>query len=224
MGFLDNLKAKASEGLNFASEKLGDAADYLANLNDDNKQVIPTENAPTENAPATYSEANSTIYNPADYQVQQEISVVQSRTVFSVNENDSNETRQFKEMTQDANEIVQNVNQVVNGETMRNFSEAAKVIAVSYSMYKSREQEIERELEIIAQQNQHNLNAMKLAYQNVNPRIDELISEVKKLLNDLRAYEGKDLTDKELTQYNGLITLITKLSGQAMSLYEKIMG
>ena len=65
---------------------------------------------------------------------------------------------------------------------------------------------------------------MKLAYQNCNPRLDELISEVKKLLNDLRAFEGKDLTDKELAQYNGLITLITKLSGQAMSLYEKIMG
>lgn len=147
-----------------------------------------------------------------------------NRSVFSVNENDSNDTRQVKEVLQDTNEVVQSVNQIVNSEALRNFSEAAKVIATSYSAYKLREQEIEKELETIALQNQHNLEAMKLAYQNCNPRIDELISEVKKLLNDLRAFEGKDLTDKELAQYNGLITLITKLSGQAMSLYEKIMG
>ncbi len=150
--------------------------------------------------------------------------VNQNRSVFSVNENDSNDTRQVKEVLQDTNEVVQSVNQIVNSEAIRNFSEAAKVIATSYSAYKLREQEIEKELETIAQQNQYNLEAMKLAYKNCNPRIDELISEVKKLLNDLRAFEGKDLTEKEMTQYNGLITLITNLSGQAMSLYEKIMG
>ena len=242
MGFLDGLKnkinesgyadkvsaglTKLGEGLESGSEKIQALASSLksnstngiteSGIEEKNQmKIIQKEEVSTEIMTADSAQIdNAYSIMPTENQ----------RQAFYVNENDSNETRQVKEVLQDTNEVVQSVNQIVNSEVARNFSEAAKVIAISYSAYKLREQEIEKELENIAQQNQFNLEAMKLAYQNCNPRVDELISEVKKLLNDLRTFEGKNLTEKELTQYNGLITLITNLSRQAMSLYEKIMG
>ena len=235
MGFLDGLKNKISEsgyadkvstGLNKIGEGLQTGSEkiqsFASSLKESDQQVIEN-NIVQENTPI-HVESNiengvSQIQNN-DYP--QTIPPANQRQVFSVNENDTNETRQIKEVFQDANTVVQSVNEVVNGETMRNFSDAAREIAIGMREYKQREQLIEAELSRITLQNQHNIDVMRLTYEHYKPLLDEMTKQLESSRKTLEEFDVKNLSEDDRKTYKGLLDFISIQTSRVMSMYDKI--
>ena len=243
MGILDGLKNKISEsgyadkvsaglnkigeGLQAGSEKI---SSFAASLNNNETSDAISEETNYESQPPvvqdnTPFDTSNSSNNSSQIQVQnnyQTVTTVNQRELFTVNENDSNETRQVKEMFQDANAVVQNVNEVVNSETMRNFSIAAKEIATGMKEYKQRELAIEAELSRITLQNQHNLDVMKLTYEHYKPLLDEMTKQLESARKTLEEFDVKNLNAEDRQTYNGLLSFISNQTSKVMSLYDKI--
>ena len=129
MGFLDGLKNKISEsgyadkvsaglntigkGLQSGSEKI---QSFASSLSDSNQHVIEDDVVIIDTQVPAIQENTSVL---AESNVENNVSSINQREMFFVNENDSNETRQFKEIAQDLNTLA-------NNETVRNFSIAVK--------------------------------------------------------------------------------------------------
>lgn len=246
MGFLDGLKNKITEsgyadkvsaGLNKIGEGLQSGSEKLqsfaSSLNDSNQQVIESDIEITDTQTPVVRE-NTTMPVRANMedsvsQVRnndflQSVSSINQREMFSVNENDSNETRQIKEVFQDANAVVQSVNEVVNSEAVVNFSVAAREIAIGMKEYKQREQLIEAELSRITLQNQHNLDVMKLTYEHYRPLLDEMTKQLQSSRKTLEKFDIKNLSEEDRKTYNGLLSFISNHTSKIMSLYDKISG
>lgn len=237
MGFLDGLKNKISEsgyadkvstGLNKIGEGLQTGSEkiqsFASSLKDSDQQVIENDIVINDTHVPVVQEktpipVESNIENSVS-QIQnndypQTISPANQRQVFSVNENDTNETRQIKEVCQD-------INAVVNGETMRNFSIAAKEIAIGMREYKQREQLIEAELSRITLQNQHNLDVMRLTYEHYKPLLDEMTKQLESSRKTLEEFDVKNLSEDDRKTYKGLLDFISIQTSRVMSMYDKI--
>ena len=244
MGFLDGLKNKISEsgyadkvstGLNKIGEGLQTGSEkiqsFASSLKESDQQVIENNIVINDTQVPVVQEktpipVESNIENSVS-QIQnndypQTISPANQRQVFSVNENDTNETRQFKEVFQDANTVVQSVNEVVNGETMRNFSDAAREIAIGMREYKQREQLIEAELSRITLQNQHNIDVMRLTYEHYKPLLDEMTKQLESSRKTLEEFDVKNLSEDDRKTYKGLLDFISIQTSRVMSMYDKI--
>ena len=234
MGFLDGLKNKISEsgyadkvsaglntigkGLQSGSEKI---QSFASSLSDSNQQKIESEIEITDTQVPAIQENTSVL---AESNVENNVSSIKEREMFSVNENDSNETRQIKEVFQDANAVVQSVNEVVHSEAVVNFSVAAREIAIGMKEYKQREQLIEAELSRITLQNQHNLDVMKLTYEHYKPILDEMTKQLESSRKTLEEFDIKNLSEEDRKTYNGLLSFISNHTSKIMSLYDKISG
>lgn len=234
MGFLDGLKNKISEsgyadkvsaglntigkGLQSGSEKI---QSFASSLSDSNQQKIESEIEITDTQVPAIQENTSVL---AESNVENNVSSIKQREMFSVNENDSNETRQIKEVFQDANAVVQSVNEVVHSEAVVNFSVAAREIAIGMKEYKQREQLIEAELSRITLQNQHNLDVMKLTYEHYKPLLDEMTKQLESSRKTLEEFDIKNLSEEDRKTYNGLLSFISNHTSKIMSLYDKISG
>ena len=234
MGFLDGLKNKISEsgyadkvsaglntigkGLQSGSEKI---QSFASSLSDSNQQKIESEIEITDTQVPAIQENTSVL---AESNVENNVSSIKQREMFSVNENDSNETRQIKEVFQDANAVVQSVNEVVHSEAVVNFSVAAREIAIGMKEYKQREQLIEAELSRITLQNQHNLDVMKLTYEHYKPILDEMTKQLESSRKTLEEFDIKNLSEEDRKTYNGLLSFISNHTSKIMSLYDKISG
>lgn len=237
MGFLDGLKNKISEsgyadkvstGLNKIGEGLQTGSEkiqsFASSLKDSDQQVIENDIVINDTHVPVVQEktpipVESNIENSVS-QIQnndypQTISPANQRQVFSVNENDTNETRQIKEVCQD-------INAVVNGETMRNFSIAAKEIAIGMREYKQREQLIEAELSRITLQNQHNLDVMRLTYEHYKPLLDEMTKQLESSRKTLEEFDVRNLSEDDRKTYKGLLDFISIQTSRVMSMYDKI--
>lgn len=237
MGFLDGLKNKISEsgyadkvstGLNKIGEGLQTGSEkiqsFASSLKDSDQQVIENDIVINDtHVPVVQKKTpipvESNIENSVS-QIQnndypQTISPANQRQVFSVNENDTNETRQIKEVCQD-------INAVVNGETMRNFSIAAKEIAIGMREYKQREQLIEAELSRITLQNQHNLDVMRLTYEHYKPLLDEMTKQLESSRKTLEEFDVRNLSEDDRKTYKGLLDFISIQTSRVMSMYDKI--
>ena len=234
MGFLDGLKNKITEsgyadkvsaGLNKIGEGLQSGSEKLqsfaSSLNDSNQHVIEDDVEIIDKQAPAIQENTSVL---AESNVENNVSPVIQREMFSVNENDSNETRQIKEVFQDANAVVQSVNEVVNSEAVVNFSVAAREIAIGMKEYKQREQLIEAELSRITLQNQHNLDVMKLTYEHYRPLLDEMTKQLQSSRKTLEKFDIKNLSEEDRKTYNGLLSFISNHTSKIMSLYDKISG
>lgn len=234
MGFLDGLKNKISEsgyadkvsaglntigkGLQSGSEKL---QSFASSLNDSNQHVIENDVGIIDTQVPAIQENTSVL---AESNVENNVSSINQREMFSVNENDSNETRQIKEVFQDANAVVQSVNEVVNSEAVVNFSVAAREIAIGMKEYKQREQLIEAELSRITLQNQHNLDVMKLTYEHYKPLLDEMTKQLESSRKTLEEFDVKNLSEEDRKTYKGLLDFISIQTSKVMSMYDKISG
>lgn len=237
MGFLDGLKNKISEsgyadkvstGLNKIGEGVQTGSEkiqsFASSLKDSDQQVIENDIVINDTHVPVVQEktpipVESNIENSVS-QIQnndypQTISPANQRQVFSVNENDTNETRQIKEVCQD-------INAVVNGETMRNFSIAAKEIAIGMREYKQREQLIEAELSRITLQNQHNLDVMRLTYEHYKPLLDEMTKQLESSRKTLEEFDVRNLSEDDRKTYKGLLDFISIQTSRVMSMYDKI--
>ena len=234
MGFLDGLKNKISEsgyadkvsaglntigkGLQSGSEKI---QSFASSLSDSNQHVIEDDAGIIDTHVPAIQENTSVL---AESNVENNVSSIKQREMFSVNENDSNETRQIKEVFQDANAVVQSVNEVVHSEAVVNFSVAAREIAIGMKEYKQREQLIEAELSRITLQNQHNLDVMKLTYEHYKPLLDEMTKQLESSRKTLEEFDIKNLSEEDRKTYNGLLSFISNHTSKIMSLYDKISG
>ena len=234
MGFLDGLKNKISEsgyadkvsaGLNKIGEGLQSGSEKLqsfaSSLNDSNQQVIESDTqvlALQENTPMLDEEnVDNRVSEVQNNDGVQSVSTINQREIFSVNENDSNETRQIKEVLQD-------FNAVANSEAVVNFSIAAREIAIGMKEYKQREQLIEAELSRITIQNQQNLDVMKLNYEHYKPLLDEMTKQLESSRKTLEKFDIKNLNEDDRKTYNGLLSFISNHTSKIMSLYDKISG
>lgn len=234
MGFLDGLKNKISEsgyadkvsaGLNKIGEGLQSGSEkiqsFATSLNDSNQQVIESDTqvlAVQENTPM-FAESNvdNSVFEVQNNDGVKSVSTINRREIFSVNENDSNETRQIKEVLQD-------FNAVANSEAVVNFSIAAREIAIGMKEYKQREQLIEAELSRITIQNQQNLDVMKLNYEHYKPLLDEMTKQLESSRKTLEKFDIKNLNEDDRKTYNGLLSFISNHTSKIMSLYDKISG
>lgn len=232
MGFLNGLKNKISEsgyadkvsaglnrigeGLQTGSEKL---QSFASSLNNSNQQVIESDIGITDTQVPAVQENTSVL---VESNAENNITPVTQREKFSVNENDSNETRQIKEVFQDANSVVQSVNEVVNSEAVVNFSIAAREIALGMKEYKQREQLIEAELSRIVLENQQNLDVMKQNYEHYKPFLDELNKQLESSRKALEKFDVLNLSEDDRKTYKGLLDFISIQTSKVMSLYDKI--
>ena len=246
MGFLDGLKNKISEsgyadkvstGLNKIGEGLQTGSEkiqsFASSLKDSDQQVIENDIVINDTHVPVVQEktpipVESNIENSVS-QIQnndypQTISPANQRQVFSVNENDTNETRQIKEVFQDANTVVQSVNEVVNGETMRNFSDAAKEIARGIKTYKLKEQEIEAVLASIDMNNKYTLAKMDKQYEQLKPVIEDCRNILKVHRRILDSFDVHKMEKEDYETYIQLSKIVDSYTSKIMNLYDKITG
>lgn len=234
MGFLDGLKNKISEsgyadkvsaglntigkGLQSGSEKL---QSFASSLNDSNQHVIEDDVEIIDTQVPAIQENTSVL---AESNVENNVSPVIQREMFSVNENDSNETRQIKEVLQDANSVVQSVNEVVNSEAVVNFSVAVKESINLISEYNKREQIINAKLQMIDKQNQHSLDTMDKQYEQIKPLINELLAQIQTHRKNLETFDPKSMNEKDYNAYFMLSQQLDNCNSRIMQIYDKITG
>ena len=227
MGFLDGLKNKISEsgyadkvsaglntigkGLQSGSEKI---QSFASSLSDSNQQKIESEIEITDTQIPAIKENTSVL---AESNVENNVSSIKQREMFSVNENDSNETRQFKEIAQDLNTLA-------NNETVRNFSIAVKESINLISEYNKREQIINAKLQMIDKQNQHSLDTMDKQYEQIKPLINELLAQIQTHRKNLETFDPKSMNEKDYNAYFMLSQQLDNCNSRIMQIYDKITG
>lgn len=234
MGFLDGLKNKISEsgyadkvsvglntigkGLQSGSEKL---QSFASSLSDSNQQKLESEIEITDTQVPTIQENTSVL---AESNVENNVSPVIQREIFSLNENDSNETRQIKEVFQDANAVVQSVNEVVHSEAVVNFSVAAREIAAGIKTYKLKEQEIEAVLANLDMNNKQSLAKMDKQYEQLKPAIEDCRDILKVHRKILDSFDPNKMEKEDYETYIQLSKIVDSYTSKLMNLYDKITG
>ena len=227
MGFLDGLKNKISEsgyadkvsaglntigkGLQSGSEKI---QSFASSLSDSNQHVIEDDVGIIDTQVPAIQENTSVL---AESNVENNVSSINQREMFSVNENDSNETRQFKEIAQDLNTLA-------NNETVRNFSIAVKESINLISEYNKREQIINAKLQMIDKQNQHSLDTMDKQYEQIKPLINELLAQIQTHRKNLETFDPKSMNEKDYNAYFMLSQQLDNCNSRIMQIYDKITG
>ena len=226
MGFLDGLKNKISEsgyadkvsaglntigkGLQSGSEKIQSFASSLSDSNhviEDDVGIIDTQVPAIQENTSVLAESN----------VENNVSSINQREMFFVNENDSNETRQFKEIAQDLNTLA-------NNETVRSFSIAVKESINLISEYNKREQIINAKLQMIDKQNQHSLDTMDKQYEQIKPLINELLAQIQTHRKNLETFDPKSMNEKDYNAYFMLSQQLDNCNSRIMQIYDKITG
>lgn len=82
---------------------------------------------------------------------------------------------------------------------------------------------LNEEIVLVEKQNNYNIQRMKIAFENIRSTIESTNEQIKELLDQMKAFDVKNMDEAQTRTYNGLMIMIVQMREQMFSLYNRIL-